>query len=69
MQEVHAEQAQRASFKKQHFSQDPKDWIQAWKARVGKSLRVGTKHVEAVIGKDLMCLENRKEVNRFLKVD
>lgn len=37
MQEVHVEQAQRASFKKQHFSQDPKDWIQAWKARVGES--------------------------------
>ena len=49
MPEVHAEQAQRASFKKQHFSQDPRDWVHACKARVGKNLRVGTTRVEAVI--------------------
>lgn len=34
-----------------------------------ESLRMGTKRVEAVIGKDLVCLENRKEVNRFRKAD
>lgn len=69
MREVHVEQAQRASFKKKHFTQDPKDWIQVWKARVGKNLRVGSRRVEAMIGKDLMCLENIKEVNLFLKAD